>query len=122
MKYIFLLLILLCFGCTQVSRFVRNNDVEIIFENKSSKIIDTAIVYIQDYKFFLFKINAGRQVTRNIPLDSITLNNHDVTIRAYITNIERTNFKGGFYYDDLSGALNSTYKITVENNLNTKIE
>ena len=117
-----MLLILLCFGCTQVSRFVGNNDVEIIFENKSSKIIDTAIVYIQDYKFFLFKINAGRQVTRNIPLDSTTLNNHDVTIRVYITNIERTNFKGGFYYDDLSGALNSTYKITIENNLNTKIQ
>lgn len=122
MKYIFLLLILLCFGCTQASRFVGNNVVKIIFENNSPKNIDTAIIYINDYKFSIHNIDTGKIIIRNISVDSITLNNHDVTIRSYLINKEKTNFKGGFYYTDLGGSLNSTYKITVLRNLNAKIE
>ncbi len=113
------LIIVICFfiNCS----FVKQNKVEITIENNSKQVIDTASILIQDYKFSTYNIKPNTIFTKIIDVDSITLNSHDVMIRAYFLNSEKRNYKNGFYYTDLGGYLNNRYTITVDNDLNVKI-
>ncbi|MEJ7829170.1 MAG: hypothetical protein WKF91_13260 [Segetibacter sp.] len=94
---------------------------EVSFQNKSDKFIDSVVVYIQNYKFSFNNINKHAEISKKISKDSIIINKHDITVHAYLYDKGKSNFEGGFYYNDLSGSLNDKYLIILNDNLNVTI-
>jgi hypothetical protein len=78
--------------------------VTITFNNYSAKIIDSAIVYVQNYRFALTNIPIGGSVQKQIPKDSIQYNQHDFMVRVRVYDQRAPDGKEGIYYDDLTFA------------------
>ncbi len=91
------------------------------FENNSKKVIDSAIIQFQKNKIKLFNIAPQGNIYRKVPKDSIATNKHEIIIRIYLFDKDKSNFKDGFYYDDLSGYPNNRYRITLNDDLKTVI-
>lgn len=91
------------------------------FENRSEKFIDSAVIHVQDLKVVVTNISPHTEIVRRLSSAGIKLNKHDVTIRVYLYDKAKSKFIGGFYYNDLSGALNDKYTLTLREDLNTVI-
>jgi hypothetical protein len=110
------LVIIFCITAT-AGACIFSKETEITFENQSNIFIDSVVVNIQNYSFTLKDIKPNSLVYKKIPRDSIRLNKHDIMIRTILFDKEKSNFQGGFYYNDLSGELRNSYTITLNNNL-----
>lgn len=121
MKAGLILSVLLILGLLLGKSFLFPNHIVLHFENNSKKVIDSVIIHIQNHKLKLFNVQPYTNVTRKVPKDSIVLNNHDITVRTLILDKKGSNFKDGFYHEDLSGLRNRSYVITVNADLSTLI-
>lgn len=94
----------------------------IVFDNKSGKSLDSVVVHIQNYKFSFKNIKPNTKTNKVILKDSIILNKRDIMIRAHFYDKDKSDFKGGFYYNDLSRSLNNSYILILDKNLNATID
>jgi len=122
MKTALIFAVLIILGIIMARSFIFPNHTVIHLENKSDKIIDSAIIHIQNYEIKVLNIAPQAKISREVSKDSIALNNHDITIRIELFDKSKSQFNGGLYYNDLSGLPNSSYKITLNEDLNTVIE
>ncbi len=116
-----LIILIILFISTSAATCFSTNTV-VSFENKSDIFIDSVVVYIQNYKFSFKNIKKHTETIRKISRDSIILNKHDIMVRAYLYDKDKSNFQGGLYYNDLSGSLNDKYLIILNENLNITIK
>lgn len=121
MKTALIILMLIILSIFLGKIFIFPSNTVLHFQNNSNKVIDTAIIYIQSYKLSIYKIAPHTNIKRRVPKDSIASNKHDITIRVNLIDKAKSNFKGGVYYNDLSGLLNNSYTLTLDDNLKTVI-
>jgi hypothetical protein len=95
--------------------------ITVFFENKSNLHIDSVIFKINNSKLKIININPSETATSEAFADSISTNKHDVTVVASIFTNGKL-IKGGFYYNDLSGSLNSQYTLTLNSDMTTLLE
>lgn len=110
------IMVIFGFACASSSHTV------IKLENKSNVFIDSAVVYIQNYKCLFTNIRPKTTLSKAIFKDSIVTNNHDITIRTSLYDKNETGFTGGFYYNDLSGFPRDMYFITIQEDLNVIVK
>jgi len=121
MKSVLVFSVVIIISITLGNSCISDRYTVINFENNSDKVIDTAIIHIQNYKLSLFNIDPHTNIKRQVPKDSIASNKHDIMIRVYLFDKDKSQFKGGFYYNDLSGLLSNNYTLTLDSSLNTII-
>ena len=96
---------LLLAGCSSSSKVV------LVFENKTSSMTDSVVLFVDDYKCTLYHIPPDVTVTKEISRDSIHIIPHDITVRAE-TYLLGKKFEG-MSYNDLSGNPAGSYIITL---------
>jgi Co/Zn/Cd efflux system component len=100
---------------------MKTEECKIIFVNRSEMQIDSAVFTINDYSFRIENIAGLTTKSIEVMSDSITLNNHDVTIFASLWAKGKI-VKDASYYTDLGGALNPEYTLTLNKTVVASLE
>lgn len=95
----------LCMSC-------ESSSINMRIENKTGYEIRGIKIYVQGVEYKIEKIEALGKQNLKVPLNAIELNNHDFRIEASYINKEGKTVNG-FDYNDLSGAPNPEYIITL---------
>jgi hypothetical protein len=105
-------LILTCVSLLLIS--CASKTVKIEFRNQSGVFLDSTIITINNYTTTLPAIPPNATFVRRIPQDSINISPHDVTVQATPFDKNNTEFKGGYFYNDLFMPNQSVYKIYLD--------
>ena len=98
------LTILLSIGCF-------SKKVKVEFHNESKIHLDSILITINNYSTIIPATAPFSTTVRSIPQDSININPHDVHVQAIPYDKNKTNFKGGNFYNDLFMPNQSVYTL-----------
>lgn len=96
--------------CIQLVQACKNPTTTLLFENRSELVIDSVVVYIQQYRMVFRKVLPNTSVSRLILHDSVQNRRNDFTIKARVYAGSLT--KQGMYHTRLSSLPDVMYTIT----------
>jgi hypothetical protein len=98
----------------------QQKSTELKFNNQSNIFIDSVVFFVNNCKWKMNSIKPNSSRKNMVNLDSLQLNNHDVTVRANLY-LKDSLFRGAYNYDDLRGDLAESYILILKPDSTTQL-
>lgn len=119
-RKIHLLFIPILFLTTFGWKCFQQKSTELKFNNQSNIYIDSVVFFVNNSKWKMDSIKPNSNRKNMVNLDSLRLNNHDVTVKAHLY-LKDSLFRGAYNYDDLRGDLAERYILILKPDSTTQL-